>query len=404
MTDHGVAHRMHRRVAPRQRLRGVLDAAFPYVTKALFGLLDPVVLDRTRLRYVAETRGNCYEYGRAETFVLPPPRSPLDTEGTVDERVGRHRLPQPFVAELPDCKLVGAYPRALTDRNEVVEAVAVQRGVLALNLFGSFRSVATDPGQVRRHGRLGTVCPLYNYWSSGYFHWTVESLLRLEGVERYEAATGRQPTLLVGPDPPSWQLETLDLLGYGPDDRVEWQGGRATVDRLVVPTVRRTSVLSPGAIDWLGGRVRSRLDEDPDYPDPAALPDRVYVSRADADRRRVANEAALVDALAERGFERVVLSDLRVPEQAALFAGADAIVAPHGAGLTNLVYADDPVVVELFRAGDVRGQYYQLATLQDMAYHYRVADRVGGDLHVDVDDVTDLVDDVLAGRQQAAGR
>jgi capsular polysaccharide biosynthesis protein len=280
---------------------------------------------------------------------------------------------------------------ALTDRRSIPLPAVVRREVFALNVVGSALELLRDPRQVpgllSDGEHLETACLLYNYWSSGYFHWTYESLARLEGVEQYREETGRTPTLVLGQDPPSWQRESLELLGYGPDDWTTWRGGRATVDRLVVPSVRRTTVLSPGAVQWLHDRVLARLTADDSLPDPGSFPDRVYVSRADAGRRRVVNEGELFDALADRGFLRFVLSDLSVPEQAALFAGADVVVAPHGAGLTNLTYADAPVVVELFRDGDVRGQYFQLANLRGCEYHYRVGDAVGSDMVVDVDDI-----------------
>lgn len=365
----------------------------------LTATLGDRLLAREGLQEVAAAEGSVYEYGEPESFVLDPPESPAAPEGMVGERVGHHTLSQPFVAEVPDCTLLGAYPIAITSRGEIVLEAVVREGVLARNLGGSLGHLVSNPTSIRGFranggdgstgrgdDRIDTACLLFNYWASGYFHWVYESVIRIEGVERYCEETGRSPTLILGPDPPSWQREVLELLGYGPEDWLLWEHGRAGVDRLVVPTVRREDVLSPGAVRWLRGRVRGRLEAD-GTPDPADFPDRVYVSRNDADRRRVADEERVFAALSDLGFSRVVLSELSVPEQAALFAGADVIVAPHGAGLTNLTYADDPVVVELFPEGDVRGQYYQLAKILDFEYHYLVGEAVGGDLQVDVEEL-----------------
>ncbi len=64
--------------------------------------------------------------------------------------------------------------------------------------------------------------------------------------------------------------------------------------------------------------------------------ERIYLSRADAKRRRVANETSLYSALAAIGFEYVVMSDHAVVDQIAIVRNARCVVGPHGMGLTHL--------------------------------------------------------------------
>lgn len=63
----------------------------------------------------------------------------------------------------------------------------------------------------------------------------------------------------------------------------------------------------------------------------------IYVSRGDADVRRVTNEAAVVKGLAALGFQAVSLTGMSIVDQVRLFRGAKAIVGPHGAGLANVI-------------------------------------------------------------------
>ena len=65
---------------------------------------------------------------------------------------------------------------------------------------------------------------------------------------------------------------------------------------------------------------------------------RLYVSRADADRRRLVGEAACSTDCGPLGFEVVLPGRLPVAAQAALFAQASDVVGPHGAGLTNVLF------------------------------------------------------------------
>lgn len=66
---------------------------------------------------------------------------------------------------------------------------------------------------------------------------------------------------------------------------------------------------------------------------------RIYVSRSDADFRRVLNEDDLYAQLFQKfGFEKVVLSELSFAEQKQLFYESRIIVSAHGAGLANLIF------------------------------------------------------------------
>lgn len=64
----------------------------------------------------------------------------------------------------------------------------------------------------------------------------------------------------------------------------------------------------------------------------------IYVSRSDSPSRRLANEDALAHALSRLGFEILLSSRLSLAEQICVFASADMIIAPHGAGLTNIAF------------------------------------------------------------------
>lgn len=66
---------------------------------------------------------------------------------------------------------------------------------------------------------------------------------------------------------------------------------------------------------------------------------RLLISRRETARRRVLNEDDLVARLEPLGFERVYPETLTLPQQAAIFAEASHIIAPHGAGLGNMSFS-----------------------------------------------------------------
>lgn len=359
--------------------------------------------DRAALRERAET---CYEFSTAETVEIPvlagvpdSPDGPLSVAGT-------YRFDRPFVAELRGGRVLDRLGVCATAGYTLLLDSASSRetrvrGFLKNNQRYAARLLArqhrpqtidsydldTAVSFVRTPTRTGAR-------KDGYAHWVQSYLTRIEGVTHYRERTGRKPTVIVERDAPSWMLESLALLGYGEDDIAFWDSDEELrVRRLVVPSIRRVEhrqgdtgfgykVLSREACEWLRDAAVNRVAVDRDR-----FSSKVFVSRADADRRRIANRTEVLDTLRERGFESYELTTLSVPEQVALFAQADEVVGVHGAGLTNIMFASDCAVTEI--TGDVfKPTYFLMAEV--LGHEYRLV--VGQ--NIDADGVSPLHQDI----------
>jgi capsular polysaccharide biosynthesis protein len=74
------------------------------------------------------------------------------------------------------------------------------------------------------------------------------------------------------------------------------------------------------------------------------------------------------------GFQRVVLEECSPPEQIQLFQESEIVVAPHGAGLANLLFSTDATVLELHPSHNVAPHYYLLCKRLGHDYHYLLHD------------------------------
>jgi capsular polysaccharide biosynthesis protein len=104
------------------------------------------------------------------------------------------------------------------------------------------------------------------------------------------------------------------------------------------------------------------------------------------------------------GFTTLHLEHMHVSEQAKAFNSAEIIVAPHGAGLANLVFCQPgTVVVELFAAAYVNPVFWRLAdVVPGLSYTYIVSGGstrtgseegpVGADVDVDISAVLRALD------------
>jgi hypothetical protein len=123
---------------------------------------------------------------------------------------------------------------------------------------------------------------------------------------------------------------------------------------------------------------------------------RIYISRGDANRRRLLNEEALMEALRRRGFVSVQLSKLPLEEQMGLVAGAEAVVGIHGMGLTHIIHhRGQPAIVELFP--NRKGTFAYGAVARALGFPYRhvvgpVRDEASNDFEVNVDQVMAALD------------
>ena len=88
----------------------------------------------------------------------------------------------------------------------------------------------------------------------------------------------------------------------------------------------------------------------------------LFFSRGDVKLRRLLNEPELAAIAARHGFQRFEAVSGNHPEQVRRFGNADVIVAVHGAGLANLLFARPATtVIELFPANFVKSTYLWLS-------------------------------------------
>lgn len=170
---------------------------------------------------------------------------------------------------------------------------------------------------------------------------------------------------------PRFTRDSLELLGLADRCR-ELEEGIYRCESLTIATIPGHGIDRPSPRHVQ--RVRRALLERLEFDHGARR--RLYVSRGDAGDRRVLNEDEVVGALAELGFERVILGELPLPAQLRLFAEAEVVIGAHGAGLANAVVAPEPAwVIELVGDKVVNPMYAALASIIGARYGYvRVAD------------------------------
>jgi capsular polysaccharide biosynthesis protein len=79
----------------------------------------------------------------------------------------------------------------------------------------------------------------------------------------------------------------------------------------------------------------------------------------------------VIKFLGEFGFEAVAFESLSVREQASVMSTAEVIVAPHGGGLSNLVFCQTGTkIIEIFSPELVAGYFWKLSNQLGLDYYY----------------------------------
>jgi capsular polysaccharide biosynthesis protein len=194
----------------------------------------------------------------------------------------------------------------------------------------------------------------------------------MKGIEFYYNEYDTYPELLIPRDPPDWLVDSLRFIGVPAKKLIQRRKSRYHVDTLVVPTVPRHTSLtapsgdftrSPQALNWVADRLTDYVNQSDSNEE------RILITRRDADSRRLDNESEIISLLSEYGFRSVNLSAMSLREQITLFNSIEYVVAPHGAGLTNIIYSTDIKILEIF-GNFVSSIYYEIAGGLNHEYYF----------------------------------
>ncbi|MFC7076769.1 glycosyltransferase family 61 protein [Haloarcula halophila] len=247
------------------------------------------------------------------------------------------------------------------------------------------------------------ICPLVMK-GSGYGHWMTEFLPRAEGILKYQEQTDRSVRVLLNGDAPDWIVESLIMVGIEPSKISRWNGQTILNHDILYPARRHTIREILADVDHAPD-VKIQSNEGLNWVKKRALgintnvrtPRKIYVSRNDvsdkpefSNERQIRNESELISLLSQFGFERIFPAEYTIPEQAALFAGADEIVIPLGAAMANLMFAENANVVTIFGEKiHPWGQYFE--SLGKIQYDYVRCTEKNGYINVDIDRLKKII-------------
>lgn len=319
-----------------------------------YRVVDPRSTPLPGQRTVSEKRSYAFDLARFE-LIVPEPFWMRAKAMTLDAA---------FVIELPDAEVIGKGIVVDNTGSVVLESTLFQRQYLRRSYQNHL--IAFRRWLPATHHTFAL--SLINYLDRNYFHWMMESVGRLMLVREQLV----DPTLeiLIDADAPRFVRESIGFLFDVDQQRIVNDGSRRRrVDRLLLPSFPHTrnegtgwaNIYPPEMIRWINRTALERIG-------PAGAKRNVIITRRNADQRRMLNAQAIIDRFPEKCFTIIEPEELSFREQVALFADAGIIIAMHGAGLTNLLFARDAQVIEF---------YPQVREEKDSSYFFQITSALG---------------------------
>lgn len=202
-----------------------------------------------------------------------------------------------------------------------------------------------------------------------YYHWMFDVVARIALIQDAGIKFNQIDKFIFKLDQKKFQEETLIALNIPPEKIINvsyvchWQ-----VKNLIIPF--HSCLENMKTLPWACHFLKNLfLPEFQQYE--GQYPERLYISRSQTVWRKILNEEDIQDFLREKGFVSLTLENMTIKEQAIYFANAKVIVAPHGAGLVNLVFCQSGTkVIEIFTPSYVPNMYWQISNICNLKHFY----------------------------------
>lgn len=236
--------------------------------------------------------------------------------------------------------------------------------------------IGVKPKNIRKIS--GTVANLsLSGLEDNYYHFNVEWMARFHLLGAYKEPID----YYVVPQNESFQFEYLELLGVSREKVLkEKRGHYIQCDLLLVPSLINNwkPISFYGHLSfqkqWLPSWFKlvhdcNLLPNRPlDYP-------KIFVSRANANSRKLVEEDKLKIILGKLGFQILNCENLTVKEQILAFRNAKMVMGIHGAGLTNICNCHPgTVLLEIFPSNYIDSSFRILSEAMNFNYEYMVGE------------------------------
>jgi capsular polysaccharide biosynthesis protein len=219
---------------------------------------------------------------------------------------------------------------------------------------------------LRKTEKISGICTVFNSFANGYYHQLIDNIPRLY-LLNHSAYKDEEIKLLCSRRLTNAEKFFLPkILPSNVNITSVSQDRNYFIENLIFPTfmTRRFS-------GYLPSEYLSYFMEKVAPQRPRRKINRIFISRKSAKKGRgILNEDELFSMLSKYDFKKYILEDMSIEEQLDLFYDSEYVVGSHGAGLSNMIFAERIKVLELFPTKFVWPHFYFLSKAMGHTYQY----------------------------------
>ena len=309
-----------------------------------------------------------------ETIILKEPVTITENPpGTIDKNVFfkfpplyKRTQPRQYILKLQQARVWGNNGAILASNDRFIADVSKEFGPAK---FDPAKHSVFNRVKLKKPIRFnGSLAVIASPGSNVYAHWFCDVLPRLVLLQK-SSVLEKVDKILLNYSQLDFQKESLANMGI-PEEKllncIEDINFHLIADTLYVPSYpNEHGTVNP----WVCEEVK-QIFKASDLK--GSNNKRIYISRSKAKGRGVVNEEEIVDFLEkEFGFKKLLTEDLSMTEKVHLFKQAECIVAPHGGGITNILFCSAGCkIVDIFPPGDFDTFFWSIANSNRLEYYY----------------------------------
>ncbi|OZH51386.1 hypothetical protein AFK68_31440 [Hydrocoleum sp. CS-953] len=276
-------------------------------------------------------------------------------------------LAEEFIAIVPEARVWADQLNSvvITSDNKVVKDMSSGNGGLIIS------SSKLPPV----HKLKGTVAFLsVKFGGGGYYHWMFDMVARISLLYQSSIDILSIDKFIVNKIQTRFHQETIKKLGIPQNKIIEsCNYPHIQTDRLIVPSIPVNSGFR--TTKWACESLKN-IFLSQQISSSSLYPERIYISRSRALKRRVVNEEAVVNLLEKFGFQTIILESFSIEEQALYLANAVVVIAPHGAGLTNILFCNPGTkIIEFFAPEYILVCYWLISNICGLEHYHLIGEQ-----------------------------